>query len=386
MSALEQRGRELGCYFTAAELVATTFPEPRWAVPGLVAEGLNLLVGSPKLGKSWLVLGLGVAIASGGRALGKIPVEQGSVLYAALEDTPRRLKGRLKAVLNGDPVPDGLHITTLLPRGQDMIELVGEWLDAHPDARLVVIDVLRKVTPRSDGRNAYEADYDAMSALKRLADQHQVAIVAVHHTRKMADESDVFNEVSGSTGLTGAADAILIAKRARNTAEAVLHVTGRDITEQEYGLAWQAETCTWSLLDEPVAIATMGATRRKILAHLTEQEGDTPTQISEATGIPLATVKQTVRRMVDDRQLDTDGQGHYVPATGSLSPVSPVSPMQVSGLHGTVTHLSPVTDLSPAGDTAVTPPSPALTSDGDSGDSGDSHSLLHLVTPEQETP
>ncbi|MFX0539553.1 AAA family ATPase [Ornithinimicrobium sp. Y1847] len=368
MSALEQRGREHGCYFTAAELVATTFPEPRWAVPGLIAEGLNLLVGSPKLGKSWLVLGLGVAIASGGRALGKVPVEKGSVLYAALEDTPRRLKGRLKAVLADEPVPDDLHITTLLPRGQDMIELVSDWLDAHPDARLVVIDVLRKVTPRTDGRNAYEADYDAMTALKRLADKHGVAVIAVHHTRKMADETDVFNEVSGSTGLTGAADAILIAKRARNTAEAVLHVTGRDVTEHEYGLTWHADSCTWALLDEPVAIASMGTTRRKVLSWLTDHEGDTPTQISEATGISLTTVKQTVRRMVDDHQLDTDGQGHYFPPTQSLSPVSPVSPMQVNG--------------SPAGDTPVTALSPALTSNGDSGDSGDTQPLLTLVTEE----
>jgi hypothetical protein len=346
VTVLETRGREAGVYFTAAELMKTTFPEPKWAVPGLVAEGLNLLVGSPKLGKSWLCLGLGVSIASGGVALGKVPVEQGSVLYAALEDTPRRLQGRLKIVLAGAPVPDGLHITTSLPRGQDMIDVVSEWLTDHPDARLVIVDVLRKVTPRTGGNsNAYEADYDAMGQLKGLADKHKVAVIGVHHTRKMLDEGDVFNEVSGSTGLTGAADAILIAKRARNTAEAVLHVTGRDITEQDYGLTWNAETCSWSLTDEPAIVATMGNTRRKIIFWLAEHEGDTPTQIAVGTEIPLATVKQTVRRMVDDDQLDTDGDGHYFPRK-PLSPVSPVSP----------------------GPT-----------DGDSGDSGDSHPTLTLL-------
>lgn len=183
ISILEAKGREAGVYFTAAELMKTTFPEPKWAVPGLVAEGLNLLVGSPKLGKSWLVLGLGVAIASGGVALGKVPVEQGSVLYAALEDTPRRLQGRLRSVLNGIEAPEGLHITTFLPRGADMVDTVSEWLEAHTDARLVIVDVLRKVTPRSDGRNLYEADYDAMGALESLADRHKVAVIAVHYTR-----------------------------------------------------------------------------------------------------------------------------------------------------------------------------------------------------------
>ncbi len=337
MSALEQRGRDVGCYFTAAELVATYFPEPRWAVPGLICEGLNLLVGSPKLGKSWLVLGLGIAIASGGRALGKIPVEKGSVLYAALEDTPRRLKGRINAVLGDDPVPEGLHITTMLPRGQDMVELVGEWLDAHPDARLVIIDVLRKVTPRSDGRNSYEADYDAMGALKRLADQHGIAVIAVHHTRKMADETDVFNEVSGSTGLTGAADAILIAKRARNTSEAVLHVTGRDVTEQEYGLAWDAPTCSWSLLDEPVALAHMGTTRRKILDFVTQHPGSTPKEISDSTGIAVATVQQNVRRMVTDQQLDSTGDGRYLPPN-TVSALSVLSAADTTDTTDTHTH------------------------------------------------
>lgn len=345
MTALETRGREAGVYFTASDLMKTVFPEPKWAVPGLVAEGLNLLVGSPKLGKSWLCLGLGVAVASGGTALGKVPVEKGSVLYAALEDTPRRLQGRLKIVLAGSPVPDGLHITTSLPRGQDMIDLVSEWLAVHSDARLVIVDVLRKVTPRTaGGSNAYEADYDAMGQLKNLADRHGVAVIGVHHTRKMPDEGDVFNEVSGSTGLTGAADAILVAKRARNTAEAVLYVTGRDITEQEYGLSWQPETCSWCLTDEPAIIATMGSTRRKILFWLSEHEGDTPTQIAVGTSISLGTVKQTVRRMTDDDQLDTDGEGHYFPRK-PLSPESPVSP----------------------------------TPDGDSGDSGDSHPTLTLI-------
>lgn len=331
-AALESRGREAGVYFTASELMRTTFPEPRWAVPGLVAEGLNLLVGSPKLGKSWLVLGLGVSIASGGVALGKVPVEQGSVLYAALEDTPRRLQSRLASVLNGSPVPEGLHIVTSLPRGQDMIELVSEWLDEHPDARLVVIDVLRKVTPRSDGRNMYEADYDAMGALKALADRHGVAVIAVHHTRKSVDDSDVFNEVSGSTGITGAADAILIAKRARNTAEAVLHVTGRDVTEQKYRLSWHTETCSWTLLDEPAAIATMGSTRRTILKHLTEHPGDSPQQIATRTGLNLNTVKSNVRRMVEDDQLDSDGEGRYFPRATATS-ATPATD-QTAGLHG----------------------------------------------------
>src|SRR4051795_12004130 len=140
VSELERIGRERSAYFTAADLMRMDFPEPKWAVPGLVAEGLNLLVGSPKLGKSWLCLGLAVAIASGGRALGRVQVDRGSVLYAALEDNPRRLQGRLRSVLAGQPVPDDLHITTSLPRIPDAADYIAGWLDAHPDARLVIVD------------------------------------------------------------------------------------------------------------------------------------------------------------------------------------------------------------------------------------------------------
>ena len=320
-SRLERVGREAGCYFTAADLMGAEFPEPRWAVPGLVAEGLNLLVGSPKLGKSWLCLGLAIAVASGGKALGKIDVEQGAVLYAALEDNPRRLQSRLRLVLGQDAVPDDLHITTSLPRLPDLHAMLADWLDATPGARLVIVDVLRKVRPVSDGRgNAYMEDYDSLGSLKQLADHYGVAFLVVHHTRKAADDSDVFNEVSGSTGLTGAADAILIAKRARNTAEAVLHVTGRDVTEQDYALVWHPDRCSWSLSEEPVYLATMSATRRQILDWLTDNDSGTPAQISEGTGIKANTVQQNVRRMVSDGQLDSDGQGTYFPPLSVSAP------------------------------------------------------------------
>src|ERR1035437_230230 len=145
MCDLEDRGRDAGVYFTAAELMDTEFAEPRWAVNGLIAEGLNLIVGSPKLGKSWLCLGLAVAIASGGKALGKIQVDQGAVLYAALEDTPRRLQNRLRMVLQGERVPDDLHITTALPRMPDAIGFIDGWLTAHQDARLVIVDESNRV-------------------------------------------------------------------------------------------------------------------------------------------------------------------------------------------------------------------------------------------------
>lgn len=300
--------------WTAAELMATDFPEPRWAVPGLLAEGLNLLAGAPKLGKSWMALNLSVAIASGGHALGRIPVDTGDVLYLALEDNPRRLQRRLTAVLGDDPAPARLTLAVEcepVPAGGR--ERIAGWLDTHPDARLVVVDVFTKVRGQTSERaNRYEADYLAMSHLKSLADEYEVALLVVHHTRKMASE-DFLDAVSGTQGIAGAADAVLVLTRSRGAAGGVLKVTGRDVEEAEHALDFDAHRGTWKLLDGPASDYTLSTERRAIVAAVRDTPGITPKAIADAAGVKYDVVRQLVRKMVDDGQLDTDGGGHYLP-------------------------------------------------------------------------
>jgi hypothetical protein len=299
---------------SAADLVGMDFPEPVWAVPGLICEGVNLLAGAPKVGKSWLSLGIGVAVAAGRPALGKITPTPGPVLYLALEDTHRRLKSRLLKVLDGAPAPAGLAVATHLPTlPQGGAEYIGAWLEANPGARLVIIDVFAKFrgSPPA-GLSAYEADYRAVSAVKRLADHYAVAVVLVHHTRKMAGE-DFLAEVSGTNGLAGAADATLVLKRSRGTADAVLHVTGRDVDESEHAMAFDATTGTWGLLDGPAVDHTVTDTRAAILAHLREHGSTTPKALADATGIKPNTVKVNLKRMAEASppQVLNDGKGLY---------------------------------------------------------------------------
>lgn len=323
MSHLETIGTQRGVYYEARDLLARDFPEPKWAVDGLIPEGLTLLVGSPKLGKSWMVLDLALAITTGGRALGTIEVDAGPVLYCALEDTPRRLKDRLMKLLGTDPSPADLGLALELPPMPEATDLIEGWVIDHPSTRLVVIDVLRKIRRPADARTSpYDADYLTMSQLKGIADRHNVAVVVVHHSRKSADEHDVFNEASGSTGLTGAADAILYAKKARNTSEAVLHVTGRDIIERTIGMSWDSDSCRWTLLDEPAHALDLVASRRQI-TELLINWGDrhTPKTIAQALGANADTIRQTLRRMARDGQIETDGAGSYYLPDG-LSQVS----------------------------------------------------------------
>ena len=183
----------------------------------------------------------------------------------------------------------------------------------------MIVDVFVQIRGNTDPKaDRYQADYLAISALKDLADEYGVAVLVVHHTRK-ASADDFIDTVSGTNGLSGAADAVLQLTRSRNTKQAVLKLVGRDVEEAEYPMELDASLGLWAMLDGPATDYDLGDTRRRILEYVREHDGATPTQIAEATGMNPNTVKVNVRRMVDDQQLDTDGSGHY------LAPLQPVT-------------------------------------------------------------
>lgn len=338
MSRLETQGRQIGAFYGAADLLGTDFPEPRWAVEGLIPEGLTVLAGSPKLGKSWFTLGLGLVIASGGDALGKIGTRQGDVLVCALEDPPRRLKSRLVKLLDGQAAPERLSIVTELPPLLQATDLIAEWLDEHPEARLVVIDVLAKIRPpSSNAMSAYEADYRVIGELKRLADLYGVAVVCVTHVRKMAAD-DPFDQVAGSTGLTGAADATVVLRRTRNENGAALHVTGRDVLESEYAVTFNTETCHWTLDGDSLTEAGQAANVARvadgvgdkaaaILALLAKHpDGLGPTDVGRQLDLPAGNAGTYLQRLEQSGRVHKVGRGKY-----RLAPVESVESVETSG-------------------------------------------------------
>src|SRR5215218_397230 len=303
----------------ATELMAIEFPEPRWIVPGIVPEGTTILAGKPKMGKSWLALGTSVAVAAGGVALGTKRVDRGAVLYLALEDNPRRLQSRLKKLLSGGTAPEGLELATLWPRlGDGGLEALEAWLNAHPDARLVVIDTLAKFRAGQAGKNIYKEDYEAVEPLVELAADHNVAVLIVHHLRKLGAD-DPLDQVSGSIGLTGGAEGALVLNRERGRADAYLYVTGRDIEEEkELALSWDSTTATWKIVGEAEEYRH-SKERQEIdecLRALGEPAG--PKEVSEALGKPYNNVKQLIWKMDRDGDLRSVGGGKYVPVTDNL--------------------------------------------------------------------
>jgi hypothetical protein len=311
--------------FTAAELMAEELPPVRWVVPGLLPEGVTLLAGKPKLGKSWLALGLALAVASGGVALGSRPVERGDVLYLALEDNRRRLQNRLKKLLAGRAAPEGLHIATEWPRmNEGGAKALDGWLDAFPETRLVVVDILKRVRPRtSPNRSIYEADYEALEAMQGLAGENGVGVLVVHHARKDG-ASDPVDEISGSTGLSGGADGILVLKRDRGRADAYLHVTGREIEEEaELALRWDADLASWTLAGGAEEYR-LSEERQQILRALHNAEAlISPKEIAEATNKTVGSVKVLLGEMVKAGQVANPSYGKYgFPSTNRYSPYS----------------------------------------------------------------
>ncbi|WP_410662782.1 AAA family ATPase [Amycolatopsis sp. lyj-84] len=299
--------------WTDAELMREEFPPPKWAVPGLLAEGLNLLAGAPKLGKSWLSLGLGADIANGDPALGSIEVERGPVLYNALEDTGRRLQRRRRQMLAaGGRAAPLLTLETACPTmtaGGE--EVLIDWLEENPHARLVIIDTYEKMRGSdSPGQSAYAGDYAAASRFKRLADHYSVPFLLIHHVRKQGAE-DWQNLVSGTAGLTGAVDATLVLERGRGQADGVLHVTGRDVEEADYAMTFDAQCGAWTKLDGPASDHTVSDTRADILRLLRDHGPMKPARIAEALALVPNTVRQTCKRMHEAGQLQVSRDGTY---------------------------------------------------------------------------
>jgi hypothetical protein len=303
---------------TAAELMGMAFEPTRWVVPDVLPEGLSLLVGKPKKGKSWMGLGMCEAVSSGGVAFGVKRVEQGDTLYLALEDNNKRLKKRLQKILNGAAPPDNMHLRTEWPRlDEGGAERLDEWLTDRPAARLVVVDTLAKIRGQSQGRgqNIYAEDYAALEQLLPLASKHGVAIVVVHHLRKMA-ASDPLDEISSSTGLTAGVDGFLILRRQPGSKGPTLYVDGRDIEEPtEYALIWNVNTATWTIEGdaEEVHVSKERADILLVLNRAGEPLG--PKDVTESLG-PSANyknVKYLMWKMLEDGQLLKNGRGKYYP-------------------------------------------------------------------------
>jgi AAA domain/CHC2 zinc finger len=297
--------------FNAEELNQMRFDPIKFVVPGYIVEGLTLFAGKPKIGKSWLLLHAALAVARGGFTLGDTHCQEGDVLYAALEDNPRRLQSRMTKLLGISPWPPRLHFICEMPRlTAGGLNFVKRWIEGAKQPRLVIIDTLAMVRmPNRPDTSTYDADYAAVKDLRDLAHKYGIAIVLVHHLRK-AEADDAFDMISGTLGLTGAPDTVMVLKR--NTSGTMLHARGRDLTEIEKVMTFNTETCVWTVLGD--AAAVRGSRERNSIIEALNEAGDEPlgpNQIATACGMKAANVRFHLGRLKADGLVTKVGYGKY---------------------------------------------------------------------------
>ena len=233
--------------FDAVELQGENVEPPTWIVREVLPTGLAILCAPSKIGKSWMMMQLGLAVADGKEFL-DFKTNQSGVLYYALEDSKARLKDRLNKLLKGKKAPTNLRFVTQADTVDGgLLEKIEEELRTFPGIKLIIIDTLQKVRGKAiRNESMYSGDYREMAKLKEYADNHKVCMLFVHHLRKMLDETDVFNMISGSTALMGAADTIfIISKKKRNDENANLSMTGRDIAQSDLVIAFSKADYVW---------------------------------------------------------------------------------------------------------------------------------------------
>jgi len=233
--------------YTAAELMKLELPPPQWLIEGLLPEGLTVLSGAPKIGKSWLSLQIALSITTASPLFGRAPASEKSVLLLALEDNERRLQERISKC--GLTPSENFCLTT---EWQDGVSGLKQFLLDNRNIKLCIIDTLAVFLPSQDakGRNAYDADVTRMRELHNLRRDTGTSLLMIHHD-KQGEDSDWASKMNGSSGVIGTADTLIrLSVQKRGSKQAKLQVTGRDVADLELNLKLDDTTMSWQIYKE----------------------------------------------------------------------------------------------------------------------------------------
>jgi len=230
---------------TANELVSMELEPLPEIVEGVLSVGYSILAGAPKAGKSWVSLGISLAVASGNKAFGQFKVQKSDVLYLALEDHYYRLSKRLKMLTANATIPEGLKFSIEIPKLADGgLQAIHDYVHLNKNTKLVIIDTLGRVSDEKKG-DLYQEDYAQGAAVQAVALAAGVAVLAVHHTNKAPQKG--VTRVSGTYGVSAAADGVMVLTRqGDDMPQATLDITGRDLMDKSIPLEWYPAGGGWT--------------------------------------------------------------------------------------------------------------------------------------------
>lgn len=232
------------------DLMQQHFAPTEFLVNGILPSGLALLASPPKFGKSWFALQLCLAVAKGTPFLG-LSTTKSDVLYLDLEDGDADLQERIKKLNMGEDAPEGLLYSTEVPTIADgLVDMLHQTLCSNPSIKLVVIDTLGVVLgAQSNDSNSFTQEYALFHSLKKVAADHAIALLVIHHLRKANDENNPFNRIYGSVATQAALDTMMVLEKNTHFSDtAQLHISGRRCAQQEFVLSFDTDSCSWSMV------------------------------------------------------------------------------------------------------------------------------------------
>jgi AAA domain len=258
LSAARKQGIVIEEFLAAVEEVSRTrngqapYPQPisgtqtlrtehdplRCFVEEILAEGLTILAGKPKKGKSCVALDMSLSISVGRQAFMKFPTLHARVLYVSLEDGPRRIQRRLKGIQANLTTLTHLDFLYTFPRlGAGAFEALAHYAETY---QVIIIDTLGRILPTQNTTRQSLSEYqlltDVLAPIHQLAEDNRMAIVTIDHLRKASVDDDI-DGVIGSQAKGGMADHLLFYTRKGREKDGVLQVLGRDLDDEKFVLS-----------------------------------------------------------------------------------------------------------------------------------------------------
>jgi len=407
---VDKQRRVPPAYHKATELMQKKLRPMEYPITDILPEGLGIVAGAPKVGKSWLTLQAAIAIATGTTLLGKQADKPRPVLYYGLEDGERRFQKRIAALTEPGTDLSLLAFHYESPAiGEGLEDDIAAFMDQNGEDSVVFIDVLAKIRPPAKGRgSAYDEDYGVIGPLQTLSKNHPgSSLVIVTHDRKMGSD-DFLTTVTGTRGVTGAADWVWVVRRPRLEDIGNIYITGRDIERDamitaSFGGAWSlvgrlapssltpASKKVWDALDK-IKPADLNAVTDEVYGDVTQD----PSRTSHANLVwkiiggleskgyakKVNNTKPALYVTVTDEELVSGHAAGVTPTVTRVSRVRGHAPARVDGMQmGQIEQIDPLESAESASSSLSLPP--ARTRGRDPSDSG--HPTDNADTPGSTT-
>jgi len=280
--------------WTTQELYATEFAPLQWIVPDILPEGLAILGGRPKVGKSILALQIAGAVATGGKVLGRT-VEQGPVLMICLEDSARRLRERMKA--QGWPEDADVTFETAWPLfDEGGIERLGNTL-TDKDYRFAGLDTFSRAAGASLDQDRVGEVTQIMAMIQGIGLETSTSTCLIDHFNKTAADNPI-DAILGSTAKAAVPDVILGLYKQRGAATSVLRVVGRDLEDIELAVTLGGQHLTWQVATDEWGVVT-DSVQSEVLDALEGLGGKaTASELATATGKQRPNVYSELQELI----------------------------------------------------------------------------------------